>query len=285
MKNLSSLLYLLQDDDPEVRDNITNELIKRGENILPELERICWEEDNAPLLQERLEEVIYHIHFQKTEQQFDQLLLEEQPNLLHFLQIVARIESPDMDVQWVNNRINNLVRDIDHNLSLRHAPLEKVRRFNEVFFETYSLRAVREDDPVLFQINHGLASGKCFPDLLSLIYLIASQRLQLPIYGIAVPGFIILGLIRQTRILSHYPIPSNPEIIGYINPEDNGEVFDKSAIDYYLNQVDIPPQPHHFLPAEPRQLMRQFLYMLEEAYVKSNAPIKALDVRRLQNKI
>ena len=43
-QQLSSMILLLEDKDPVVRDRILRRLLNRGESILPDIARICHEE-------------------------------------------------------------------------------------------------------------------------------------------------------------------------------------------------------------------------------------------------
>ena len=62
---IDALIALLDDPDAEVINAVTDNLLREGPEIIPQLEKI-WENTLDEALQERLENVIHNIQFDNT---------------------------------------------------------------------------------------------------------------------------------------------------------------------------------------------------------------------------
>ena len=129
-------------------------------------------------------------------------------------------------------------------------------------------------------INRVLESKRGNPISLAILYLILSERLHLPVYGVNLPRHFILAwgdLMDITSIEG-----GDTKILFYINPFSGGSVFGKSDIDAFLKELKLKPNPIFFLPCSNYDIMVRSMNNLIHSYEEAGQGHKAEEIRELQ---
>jgi regulator of sirC expression with transglutaminase-like and TPR domain len=94
---------------------------------------------------------------------------------------------------------------------------------------------------------------------LSVLYLIITQKLGLPVFGVNLPRHFILAYMDDTRATRQAKNYTQKEVLFYINPFDKGAIFRKSEIELFIQQQNIKPQENFFLPCNNLTVIRRLL--------------------------
>ena len=113
-----------------------------------------------------------------------------------------------------------------------------------------------------------LESKKGNPISLCSIYLLVSQKLGLPIYGVNLPNLFVL-------------IYQQGETNFYINAFNKGLVFSKKEIQNFLEQLKIDPLPVYFEPCTNLAIVLRFLKNLATAFEHLGESSKLGEVKEL----
>ena len=149
-------------------------------------------------------------------------------------------------------------------------PLDQVKILNHVFFKQlqFSGNTKNFHSPSNSMLSAVLESKKGNPISLCSIYLLVSQKLGLPIYGVNLPNLFVL-------------IYQQGETNFYINAFNKGLVFSKKEIQNFLEQLKIDPLPVYFEPCTNLAIVLRFLKNLATAFEHLGESSKLGEVKEL----
>jgi regulator of sirC expression with transglutaminase-like and TPR domain len=279
-KEVASLIKLLDDDDRGIVRHVTTRLIEMGEKVVPLLEKQCWQSDNTPLLEERLEMIIHKINFNNIYSSFEKWVTKDNPDLLEALIILSKFHQPDLKETWIHNKITRIYDDIYCKLGIRQSPLKSVSVFNQVFYDLYEFESeTGSNDSQNFMLNRVLFQRKGDPTLLSILYLILAKQLKLPVFAVHLPHDLILA-----RTKRHIANPNNKNTIDaiefYIHPGDKGAIFTKLEIETYL-QKQQHVNNYLFSPCCNITIIRILIENLKEVFINNKQTLYANEMQKV----
>jgi regulator of sirC expression with transglutaminase-like and TPR domain len=264
---IKAIIALLDDPDKEVLAAITDNLMKRGQEVVPDLER-AWETTPDEKLQARLENLIQDIQFNTVCDDLREWVCTGCEYILEGAFHVARFQYPDLSISRINEQIENYRKDIWIELNSNLTALEKVKIFNYILFDLHKLSRNNADfySPQNSYINQVLETRKGNPISLSIVYLSIAWKLGLPIYGVNLPKNFILAYMDEYKPAgSAY---DEEDVLFYINPYNKGAVLGRREIDYFITQQQIKPQPSFFMPCSNRDIIIRLINNLIMSYEK-----------------
>ncbi len=279
MKNeLGYLLYLLEDEDKEVYQNIHTKLTSYGTEVVPPLEQAYEESirtDNE-LLEERLLRVLNKINYHSVTDGFRDWLKSEKRDLLQFMILIAQYQYRDLNERWVQENIEEMVSSIDFEINRYNPPLQSVSIINKFLYDTYEFSPVanRENADKHFAINHVLSAKKGVPTSIAIIYLIIASKLDIPISGIVVENNLILGYFKRHGGWKK-PVP---KLHFYINPTDKGAIFTNNTLKDYLRKWKVPFQPSFNKPTCNLHIIKLVIEHLIQNYERAGQDTKMLEM-------
>ncbi|MEZ4979451.1 MAG: transglutaminase-like domain-containing protein [Chitinophagales bacterium] len=277
-----ALISLLDDDDPEVYENVSNKILSFGLSIIPDLEN-AWGESFNPKLHQRIEELIHQINFRSVYADLEEWLNDDYATILEGALIVARYHFPDFDKDEFFINFNKVQQKIWLELNQSFTPLENINIFNQVFYTilgfsgNYNKQAEISD----FCINHVLESRKGNSISIGLLYLILAQQLELPVYGVNLYRHFILAY--QKNFIFDYDEENFKETIFYLNPMNKGVPFQRREIQDYLKSMQVEEKLSFFNPAPPKALIKELLFYMQYYFVSRNEHDKALEISQLKD--
>ncbi len=279
-KELKAIIALLDDPDREVVDVVSDTLLRKGIEAIPELEK-AWENTLDERIQERLEDIIQQIQFNTTKQNLLGWIKTGAENILEGAFFIAQFQYPDIKFEKINNEIEKIRKDIWLELNDNLTALEKVRILNYFIFDLHRYTRNTTDfySPQNCYINKVIETRKGNPISLAIIYLSVSYKLGLPIYGVNLPKNFILAYKNEFGIADAENEENN--ILFYINPYNNGAVLGKREIDYFLTQQQLKPQKSFYLPCSNRDIVIRLINNLILSYEKIEAPEKVPGLKEL----
>lgn len=275
-RELEALISLLEDPDKQVYNSVSDRLIELGEAAVSPLER-RWELTLKTDLQERIENVIRRIQFNKLARDLYLWRSSGGKDLLQGAWLVAQFQYPEIDLEPFEKLIEKIRRDIWLELNNQLTALEKVRVINYFLYEIHKFdkSLKKAHTPQLYMVNHVLDTRKGSPVLLGLIYAELARRLDLPIYGVNLP---------RNFVLCYYDpeYQDDPNgILFYINPSDKGSVLGLKELKAFLKHLDIEEKEFYFTPCSNIDIIERVLINLRYAYEQSGQHDKAELLKQL----
>ncbi len=280
-QELNALISLLDDPDESVYHEIQAKLLSLGHNVIPLLEH-AWENSFDSVLQSRIENIIHKIQFDNIGGQLQDWVRKDQGNLLKGILLVARYQYPDLDEKKIIKQIEQIKQDVWLELNNNLTALEKVRVINHILFEVHGFggNTTNYHAPQNSYINNVLESKKGNPLSLSILYLIISQDLSIPIYGVNLPEHFVLAYMDEESQFPVYGETPN-KVLFYINPFSKGAVFSSKEIDAFLKQLKLPFEQTYYEPCPNVDIIKRVFRNLIIAYEKLGYPTKVKELENL----
>lgn len=256
-KELKALISLLDDPDIEIFNQVEQQLITSGPEVIPQLEA-SWESSFDPLSQTRIENIIHKIQFDQVQNDLQIWALQNNDDLLDGLLTINRYQYPNLDENMVHYQLAELRRNAWFQLMYEMSPLEKVKLLNNIIFREFGLsgNTTNYHDPQNSFLHKVLETKKGNPISLACIYSIIAQKLDIPIYGINLPKHFIVAYIEEEH--------ESP--LFYINVFNRGQVMKHDDIYSFLKQLNLPPKEEYTLPCTNIAIIKRVLRNLMTAY-------------------
>lgn len=280
---LKALISLLDDPDEAVYEQVCMKFLSLGQEIIPVLED-AWEHSFDTLIQNRIENIIHQIQFDIVKQALKDWAEPDNQNLLEGALLIARYQYPDIDFKKVKKQIDQIKQDVWLELNNNLTALEKVKIINHILFDVHNFsgNTTNYHAPQNSYINNVLESKKGNPLLLSVIYAIVAQSLEIPIYGVNLPEHFILCYVD----MEHSTLPVHigtraANVLFYINPFSKGTVFGQKEIDAFLKQLKLEQLSMFYEPCSNLEIIKRLLRNLIASYEKLGYPDKSKELKML----
>lgn len=279
-EEINSLIRLLDDPDNLIFDHVEAKLLSLGEYVIEPLET-AWEQSFDALQQQRIEDIVHKIQFNQVLAALELWAVSGSFDLLEGLIIVHKYQYPDCDEQKIINQIEAIKREIWLHMHYSMTPVEKIRLFNNVFYNTegFSGNIRNYNDPQNSYIGQVLDTRKGNPVLLSSVYSIVAQKLDMPIYGVNLPKHFILAYTDNYQ--TNY---DENETLFYINAFNRGQILGRHDVLSFLDQLKLPAKQEYYLPCPNVDIIERVLTNLQAYYV-DNSNAKANDIQKMRDVI
>lgn len=280
-KKVTALLSLVDDPDIEVFDSVSNELLTYGKEIVANLQDYKETVDEEFVLK-RIEILIRRALFSELKTQFISWSQEKKPSLLKGALLLAQYQFPDFDEKRFLEQFDKVKRNVWLELNDFLTPLEQINVINSIFYNYYKLKGTegQVQHPNLYFINHLLENENGNAYSLGIIYLVISEMLDVPIFGVDLPYQFVLGYFDNLyNFLSDQEPIQNVQF--YIDPI-NGIVYTQTDITNYLKKIRRFDERQSFmLPLNNKEVIKIMLTSLIDAYEANREPEKACDIQQL----
>jgi len=275
-KEISSLIHLLDDPDEGIYLHVEEKLRTLGVPVIAPLEA-AWEKSFDPLLQNRIENLIHKIQFERIVHELDLWRLGGGFDLLQGLIIINKYQYPDLDEEAIIRMMDEIKRDAWLEMMYNMNAVEKVRLLNNVFYNVHGFKGNTKNyhDPQNSFVGKVLETRKGNPILLAAIYAIVAQRLDIPIYGVNLPRHFILAYMDE------HIKDENGGVLFYINAFNRGQIFGRHDVLSFLKQLNLPNDKQFFLPCDNFAIISRVLRNLQSSYSQAGTMEKASEIERL----
>jgi regulator of sirC expression with transglutaminase-like and TPR domain len=266
-QEVDTLISLLDDNDTEVLHAVSDELLKKGIPIIPNLEK-AWERALDHKLQERLEKVIHGIQFLNAKNKLKGWIENGATNLIEGASYIAQFQYPTTSLAGINASIEKISNDVYLSAQNNLSAIEKVRLLNYVIFElnNFVRNSSNYYSPQNSFINQVIETRKGNPVSLGIIYLAVAHKVGLPIYGVNLPKSFILAYLNEYRHFDSKDISN--DILFYINPYSKGTILSRREIDNFIVQQKIKAEPDFYEPCDNKTIIHRLLTNLIISYQK-----------------
>ena len=138
-KEIANLIYLLDDTDTEVVEQIQGKILSYGYDALPFLEEAAMD-DGEVLRLERLNFLIQELKKTLIVRDLKNWRDTNQDNLLDALLILERIEFPHVDAQTIQNKLDKIRLDAWLEFKYDLTSFEQIKVLNYVFFKVHKFK-------------------------------------------------------------------------------------------------------------------------------------------------
>jgi len=275
---ISALVKLLDDPDPEVFQHVEKRLLEYGNSVIHFLETE-WEKSLDTLLQERIENIVHRIQFTTVKEDLNLWYQSGAFDLLQGALVINRYQYPDLDDQKIINQIEEIKREIWLGLQHEMSSVEKIKLINHIFYNNYGFcgNTKNHHDPQNSYINQVLETKKGNQISLAIIYSAIAQKLDIPVYGVNLPQHFILGYIDESKRDEH-----EFGVLFYINAFNKGAIFGKHDVDQFLRQLNLQAQPGFYAPCSNVEIIRRIIRNLISSYENLGAAEKVEELKELQ---
>lgn len=270
---IKALVVLLDDEDHEVVSHVEEKIMSIGTSVIPLLEQE-WESTFNPIIQGKIEDLVHELQFELLKERFLEWKERESEDLLEGLWVVATYLYPDLEIEELRQDIDQLYHELWRHMEDDMAPYDRIKVFNEVFFNKFKFRANTKNfhSPANSMINSVLETKKGNPITLCSIYLLLAKKMNLPIYGVNLPNLFILT----------YQIG---EESFYINVFNRGLVFTREDIDNYLESLQLEKQDIFYNPCSNLDVVLRALRNLIVSFEKLGDYHKADEIKLILQKM
>lgn len=259
-KEIESLIYLLDDPDPEVQSGVHNRFKEIGEHAVPLLDQYRSETIRISE-KESISEIIYQITYSNVLDEFSAILEQGVSNrrqLEYALLTLSKFGNPTLRIQEYQKKLDKLSSKIGSEISYTPSITEKMQILLQYVFRELRFRGDSSDyhHPDNAYLDRVIDRRKGLPIMLSAIVMFLGRRLNLPFYGVNMP--IHFMLMYKTH---------NQDIL--VDPFDGGTIVTYNQCCYFLKKNGIEPRPEHLEKADESDILVRCIRNLKHSYAKN----------------
>jgi regulator of sirC expression with transglutaminase-like and TPR domain len=282
-REIQAMINLLEDPNEDVFNTIFSNLLEKGPEIIPELEK-AWENSADEFYQERLEYLIQKIQLNEIEKDLIDWIKTDNADILRGAYLIARLQYPDLRFSDINEPAEKIKNDVWLELNEKLTALEKVKVINHILFDVhkFSRNIANPVNPQNSCLNQVIETKKGNSSSIAVLYLTICQKLGLPVLGVDLPKNMILAYM---DVFGLHPGSGHQDfnILFYINPFNKGAVLGRREIEYFLKQYQIEPAKSYFYPCSNRVIIKRMVSALIAAYKNLGYQDKIQQLERIIN--
>lgn len=269
---IESLIYLLEDPDPEVQIGVKRRFEELGEHAVPLLDQYR-AESIGESRKENISQIIYNITIGSVLEDFSMLAeqgVSDRRQLEKAVFLLSRFGDPTLREEEYSRKLDRIARQIGSDIAYTPSVSEKMHILLHYIFRELRFRGDAKDyhnpDNALF--DRVIERRKGLPIMLSLIVVFIARRLNLPFYGVNMP--IHFMLMYETH---------NQNVL--IDPFDGGTIVTYDQCCYFLKKNGIEPRPEHLEKADEADILARCIRNLIHSLAKVQQEEKVRDLRDL----
>ena len=272
---------MLDEPSDKVFDQIRDKLLFYGRDAIPSLE-LAWDNSFDSQIQVRIEEIIHRIQLHGLHEELYTWKNTQRYDLFRGFYLVAKYQYPELDLNFITEKLEIIKRDIWLELNNNLTALEKVKVINHIIFDIhgFSGNKVNIDAPQNMFVNNVLESRKGNHLSLGIVYTIIAQKLGIPIFGVNLPQHFVLAYVDEIHD-EKYSMADENEVLFYINPFNKGAVFTKREIEVFIKHLKLKSKNNHFKPCDNLVIIESVLEGLKVSFNKQGYGEKVDEVESL----
>ncbi len=180
---------------------------------------------------------------------------------------ISAAHYPLLDLAAHLRLLDSMASEVRSRIGQNRMPEAIIGALNSYLFEELGFQGNAEDfyNPSNSFINEVLSLRSGLPITLSVLYLAIGQRLELPLFGVAMPLHFLVKYHAEDKEI-------------FIDPFHGGQVLTSAGCRVLLEKIVGKPvafQPAYLETAPKRAILYRLLNNLKHAYLRRNEPIRA----------
>ncbi len=192
-QKIRALIRLLSDEDEKIARTIAGRLREIGDPAVPLLREA---EIEQPEMAARISSILDDIRGQALEGDFQLLAASDDDNLdlEAGALLIARFAYPDLDASSSSALLDDMAVEVRERLGRKASGEEIVKTINRYLFieQKFAGNTHQYYDVDNSYLNRVLERRTGIPISLSAVYLLLGQRLELPVFGVGMPGHFLV---------------------------------------------------------------------------------------------
>lgn len=275
------LIKLLDDEDEYVYTSIKERFLSYGNESTGFLKNYL--NDENYLIKKRANEIISILSFEELNAKFGRLSAKNENDILEdAIFLLASFGYPGVFMDDYKKELDKMATEIEAALlkvNLNSKKLETLEILNTVnnylFFEKgYAGNAENYYEPDNSYLNRVMETKLGIPISLSVIYLLISKRLKLPVSGISLPGHFILKY-------------SDTEEEFFIDPFNKGVIISIKEAEEFIKKIGMTQKEFENIPylrkSTEKEIILRVIRNLVEIYKKKSDVLKSEQLEKLMS--
>lgn len=273
---IESLVYLLDDPDPDIQSVVRNRLFELGESAVPLLDQQKSQTKDEEA-RELINEIIQWITYSSVEEDFLDVLeggLRNLNQLEDAVFILSRFDNPTLRESEYKQKLDRFANMISDEVRYSLDQSQKMNKVLELVFSELGFRGSTTDyyNPNNSYLNRVIDRRQGLPISLALIVMFIGRRLDLPFHGVNMPiHFMLKYKGEREQVL--------------IDPFDQGKVVSYNQCYYFLKQNGIEPKSEHFEASSEVAILARCIRNLINSYEKLDKIGKIGSLKKLLNTV
>ena len=269
---IESLMFLLEDPDPFVQEQVQLRFMELGGRAVPLLDQIRVQTKDKEA-KKRAKEVLHKLTFSTLKGDFAELLLEGIGNRAQRERAVitlARFGHPTLRESEYVKILDHFADMIRPSLRYKRSEREKMRILMKFIFEDLNFRGDNKDyhNPANGFIDQVIERRKGLPISLSLVAMFIARRLQLPVFGVNMPIHFMLAFVGEKEEQ-------------LIDPYDQGAEVSYDQCYFFLKKNNVTPKPEHFKMASDIDILARCIRNLMHSYERNEEHDRVQELKSL----
>ncbi|MAH85744.1 MAG: hypothetical protein CBE44_00360 [Bacteroidetes bacterium TMED284] len=269
---IESLMFLLEDPDPFVQEQVQLRFMELGDRAVPLLDQIRVQTKDKEE-KKRAKEVLHKLTFSTLKGDFAELLLEGVGNRAQLERAVitlARFGHPTLRESEYVKTLDHFADMIRPSLRYKRSEREKMRILMKFIFEDLNFRGDNKDyhNPANGFIDQVIERRKGLPISLSLVAMFIARRLQLPVFGVNMPIHFMLAFVGEKEEQ-------------LIDPYDQGAEVSYDQCYFFLKKNNVTPKPEHFKMASDIDILARCIRNLMHSYERNEEHDRVQELKSL----
>ena len=269
---IESLMFLLEDPDPFVHEQVQLRFMELGDRAVPLLDQIRVQTKDKEE-KKRAKEVLHQLTFATLKEDFAELLLEGIGNRAQLEKAVitlARFGHPTLRESEYVKILDHFADMIRPSLRYRDNEREKMQTLMKFIFEDLNFRGDNKDyhNPANGFIDQVIERRKGLPISLSLVAMFIARRLELPVFGVNMPIHFMLAFVGEKEEQ-------------LIDPYDQGAEVSYDQCYFFLKKNNVTPKPEHFKMASDIDILARCIRNLMHSYERNEEQERVQELKSL----
>lgn len=270
---IKSLIYLLDDPDPDIQQQVESRLMALGEQAIPLLDQYATHSHRSGQ-QEQIQRIIRRITSGSIEQEFINIVdqgITSYTDLEKAMFVLSKFDKPTIRPEHYQRELDDFAESLQ--LKLRReieVPVHKTVIGYLFHTEGFSGSELDYFDPLNSYIHRVLERRTGIPISLAMVALFVTRRIGLPFFGINLPMHFLLQYDDGTKNF-------------LIDPFNNGTIVTEEQCIYFLKKNGIQPSKSHFEPATSYDMLARTLRNLINSYKKKDDQESTKNLNKLLN--
>jgi len=269
---IESLMFLLEDPDPFVQEQVQLRFMELGNRAVPLLDQIRVQTKDKEE-KKRAKEVLHQLTFATLKEDFAELLLEGIGNRAQLEKAVitlARFGHPTLRESEYVKTLDHFADMIRPSLRYRDNEREKMQTLMKFIFEDLNFRGDNKDyhNPANGFIDQVIERRKGLPISLSLVAMFIARRLELPVFGVNMPIHFMLAFVGEKEEQ-------------LIDPYDQGAEVSYDQCYFFLKKNNVTPKPEHFKMASDIDILARCIRNLMHSYERNEEQERVQELKSL----
>ncbi|MBL8006210.1 MAG: transglutaminase family protein [Ignavibacteria bacterium] len=281
-KELDFLAKLLDDEDENIYSNVRERFISHGKNTADFLRKFL--NDENFLIKKRANEILSAVNYDYTEKELVRIINSESRNFLEdAMLLIASTGYPAIDRNEYSKKLDEMASELNAAIAsgLNANPglsgRDKLSIINKYFFEEQGFKGNTENyyDADNSYLNRVIERKTGIQISLSVLYMLIARRLNLPVYGINLPGHFILKYSDSTEEF-------------FIDPYNGGVIISMKEAAEFAGKAGLKAGEfeniQYLKNAGEKEIILRVMRNLDEVFRKENDSAKSTQIEMLMKK-